>query len=178
MPEGRDYRRFKPRTVGAIGREIQNEWPQCTDIAVPVGGGGLIAGIPISYQDQAARPRIVGVEPTGAATLANALEAGERIAMANPQSRWAEKLMPRQIGAQPFAIAQAMVDHVLRVSEAAIESAVVQFLARSNLLVEGSAAITAAATQAHVEMFRGRHVALVISGGNINLPLLTVALGR
>jgi threonine dehydratase len=163
---------------GTIGREIQTQWPQCTDIVVPVGGGGLIAGIAISYQDQPDRPRIVGAEPAGAAALASALETGERAALANPQSRWAEKLMPRQIGARPFAIAQAMVDHVLRVPEAAIESAVMQFLARSNLLVEGSAAITAAAMEAHVEMFRGRHVALVISGGNINLALLAEALGR
>lgn len=163
---------------GTIGYEIQTQWPQCTDIVVPVGGGGLIAGIAASYQDQADRPRIVGVEPAGAAALANALETGERVALANPQSQWAEKLMPRQIGAQPFAIAQAMVDYVLRVPEADIESAVVQFLARSNLLVEGSAAITAAAIKGHVEMFRGRQVALVISGGNINLPLLTEALGR
>lgn len=163
---------------GTIGREIQTQWPQCTDIVVPVGGGGLIAGIALSYQDQADRPRIVGVEPTGAAALSQALETGERVAVANPQSQWAEKLMPRQIGARPYAIAQAMVDHVLRVPEAAIESAVVQFLARSNLLVEGSAAITAAALDVHGAMFRGRQVALVISGGNINLPLLTEALGR
>ncbi len=145
---------------------------------VPVGGGGLIAGIALSYQVQPDRPRIVGVEPEGAAALASSLETGERVALANPQSRWAEKLMPRQIGAQPFAIAQAMVDHVLRVLEAAIESAVMQFLSYSNLLVEGSAAITAAAVEEHAEMFRGRHVALVISGGNINLPLLAEALGR
>ncbi len=162
---------------GTIGREIQSQIPQCTDVVVPVGGGGLIAGIALSYQDFPERPRIVGVEPEGAAALAQALETGERVSLAHPQSRWAEKLMPRQIGARPYAIAQALVDHVLQVPEVAIESAVVQFLARSNLLVEGSAAIAAAAVEEYAEMFRGREVVLVISGGNINLPLLREALG-
>lgn len=163
---------------GTIGREIQTQWPQCTDIIVPVGGGGLIAGIALSYQDQRTRPRIVGAEPEGAAALAQALEARERIALATPESLWAEKLMPRQIGARPFEIARTLVDRVLRVPEDAIGSAVIQFLARSNLLVEGSAAITAAVLEKHQEMFRGRHVVLVISGGNINLPLLAEALSR
>lgn len=163
---------------GTIGQEIQTQWPECTDIIVPVGGGGLIAGIALSYQDQLTRPRIVGAEPEGAAALAQALEVRERIVLVAPQSRWAEKLMPRQIGTRPFEIARTMVDRVLRVPEDAIESAVIQFLARSNLLVEGSAAITAAAIQLHLEMFRGRQVTLVISGGNINLPLLTQALDR
>lgn len=163
---------------GTIGQEIQTQWPQCTDIVVPVGGGGLIAGIALSYQDDPDRPRIIGVEPVGAAALAASLDAGERVILSNPYSQWAEKLMPRQIGALPYAIAQTMVDHVLRVPETAIESAVLQFLARSNLLVEGSAAITAAAIRTHAEMFRGRHVALVISGGNINLPLYAHTISR
>lgn len=163
---------------GTIGREIQSQWPDCTDIVVPVGGGGLIAGIALSYRDKPDRPRIVGVEPQGAAALAIALETGTRVALQNPTSRWAEKLMPRQIGALPWAIAQNAIDTVLRVPEGDIESAVVNFLTHSNLLVEGSAAIAAAAVQAHKDMFRGRRIVLIISGGNINLPLLTETLCR
>lgn len=163
---------------GTIGRELQKQVPECTDVLVPVGGGGLIAGIALSYQDQSIRPRIVGIEPRRASALYHSLKYGQRTELPEPQSQWAEKLMPRAVGELPFQIARHSVDEVVLVDDQAIEKAVVDFLAQSNLLVEGSAAITAAALLEHAAQFAGRRVVLVLSGGNINLPLLAEALPK
>ena len=163
---------------GTIASELVKQKPELTDVIVPVGGGGLIAGISAFYKSKQLSTRVIGVEPNGGSALFQSLKRGERMKLPYPASRWAEKLIPQSIGRLPFEVAKECVDEVLLADDEAIESAVCDFLGYSSLLVEGSAAITAAALMSNQSQFVGRQVVLVITGANVNLPLLREALQK
>ena len=151
------------------GLEILEEWPQVETIVVPVGGGGLIAGIASAVAALKPSVRVVGVEPVGAAKLARALEAGRPVKLDHTQSI-ADGLLPLSVGELPFAILAGVVSQSVQVSEEEIVDGV-RFLHREmQLSVEPSGAVTTAALLADRVKPTGPTVA-IISGGNVDPEL-------
>ncbi len=157
---------------GTIGLEILEQTPNVDAVVVPVGGGGLIAGIGTAVKAKAPRVEIVGVEPEAAACLTRALDRGgpEAVPLG---STLADGLAVAQAGATPFEIARRVVDRVVTVDEASIALAILRLAELEKSVVEGAGAAPLAAFIAgRVDALRGKRVVLVLAGGNIDSTML------
>ena len=155
---------------GTCGLEIIDEYPQVETIVVPVGGGGLIAGIAAAVTALKPEVRVIGVEPEGAAKLARALEAGRPVKLEHTESL-ADGLLPLSIGELPFRILSSVVRESVQVSEADIVAGVRFLYEEAGLSVEPSGAVTTAALLSRQIRPMGPTVA-VLSGGNVDPGLL------
>ena len=161
---------------GTAGLEIVEDLPGVETVVVPVGGGGLSAGVAATVKLLAPRARVVGVEPACSPKLSRARAAGEPVTIP-ASSGLADGLLAIRVGALPFAHHQAYVDDVVSVEDAALPGAMRLLLDRVKLVAEPSGAITVAAVMAGLVRPRGRTV-LVLSGGNIEWGGLVRLLGE
>jgi len=150
---------------GTTGLEIAEDLPNVATVLVPVGGGGLSAGVATAIKALAPAARVIGVEPVGAPKLTRARERGAPVRLARTSSL-ADGLMAVEIGSIPFAHHQAYLDDVVLVEDAAMRDAVRYLLDRLKIVAEPSGAITVAALMARVVVPRGATVA-ILSGGNM-----------
>jgi threonine dehydratase len=160
---------------GTCGLEILEEWPEVENILVPVGGGGLIAGMAAAITALKPSVRVIGVEPAGAPKLARALQAGKPVKLERTDSL-ADGLLPLSIGELPFAVLSDVVRESILVSEDEIAAAV-RFLSHTmGLSAEPSGAVTTAALLSGRLSISGP-TAAVISGGNVDPELLKGLVG-
>lgn len=151
---------------GTCGLEILQDRPDVETILVPVGGGGLIAGIAAAVAALKPSVRVVGVEPEGAPKLARALELGHPVQLELTQSL-ADGLLPLSVGELPFAVMSGVVREAVQVSEAEIAAAVRYLYHEMQLVTEPSGAVTTAALLAGRVEPTGSTV-VVVSGGNVD----------
>jgi threonine dehydratase len=161
---------------GTMGLEIIEDLQSVGTVVVPVGGGGLSAGVATAVKRVKPSVRVVGVEPAGAPKLTLAREAGEPVSLEHTSSI-ADGLLSIRIGTIPFAHHQAFLDEVVTVDDGAIRLAMRFLLDRAKLVTEPSGAITVAALLAGVMQPRGDTVA-VLSGGNVEWPGLVELLNE
>jgi threonine dehydratase len=159
---------------GTVGLEIVEDLPDVGTVLVPVGGGGLSAGVAAAVKQLRPGVRVVAVEPSGAAKLTAARAAGEPVTLQSTHSI-ADGLMSIRIGTVPFAHHEAFIDDVVTVDDSAIVTAMRHLLDRAKLVAEPSGAITVAALMAGRVAPRGSTVA-ILSGGNIEWPGLRALL--
>jgi threonine dehydratase len=156
---------------GTIALEILEDAPQLDAIVVPVGGGGLIAGIAIAAKALNPNIKIYGAEPVATPTMREALAAG-RIVEIEEEETIADGLAGHiEQGSITFPIVQELVDEIITVSEGEIANALVRFAHEEHIMIEGSAAVALAAL--HSSRLEGQRLAAVISGRNISLDLFT-----
>jgi threonine dehydratase len=160
---------------GTVGLEIVEDLPLVGTVLVPVGGGGLSAGVAAAVKQLRPQARVIGVEPAGAAKLTAARAVGEPVTLASTGSI-ADGLMSIRIGTIPFAHHEAFMDDVVTVDDAAIVRAMRNLLDRAKVVAEPSGAITVAALQEGKISVSGETVA-ILSGGNIEWPGLADLLG-
>lgn len=161
---------------GTVGLEILEDWPGVEAILVPIGGGGLAAGIALWVKSRHPACMVVGVEPANADAMARSLEAGEPVTI-EPRASIADGLMPVRPGVLTFAHARAHLDAVVRVSEEAIADAATELMRHAKLVVEFSGAATTAALLAGAWEPAGRKTVAVISGGNMDARRALEVLG-
>ncbi len=150
---------------GTAGLEIADDMSDVGTVLVPVGGGGLSAGVAAAIKLRVPNARVVGVEPANAPKLSKAREAGRPVRIP-AEPGLADGLLAVEIGGINFAHHQAFVDEVVQVEDAALRCSMRLLLDRMKLVTEPSGAITIAALMEGVVQARGRTVA-VLSGGNI-----------
>jgi threonine dehydratase len=160
---------------GTLGLEIAEDRPSVRTVLVPVGGGGLSAGVATAIKLSCPQARIVGVEPAGAPKLSRARAAGAPVTLEKTDSL-CDGLRAVRIGTVPFAHHQAYLDDVVLVDDSAVAPAMRLLLDRCKLVVEPSGAITVAALMAGVVRAEGPTVA-VLSGGNVEWGDLARTLG-
>lgn len=154
--------------AGTAGLEILEQVPDVECVIVPVGGGGLMAGVASAIKTLRPHCRIVGVELAAGPGMTPALAAGKPIPVARPRTL-ADGLTPPFVGALPLAIAQVAVDDLVLVTEEEIIAAMRALLLRAKLCVEGSgAAATAALLAGKVPLPAGTPVVSLVSGGNVD----------
>jgi threonine dehydratase len=148
---------------GTIGMEIDEQAPDIDTLLVPVGGGGLIAGIAAWY---AGRTKVIGVEPLASPTLTKALEAGHPVD-ADAGGLAADSLAPRRVGERVFPIAKSYVHRVVLVTDDAISSSQNALWQTLRIVAEpgGAAAFSALLSGAYKPVV-GERVGVLISGGN------------
>jgi len=155
---------------GTIGLEMLAEEPKLDVLLVPVGGGGLISGIAVAARGLRPDIEILGVEAARYPSMARALE--NRTPLFGAYTI-AEGIAVKEPGRLTLPLVKRLVDHILLVAEADIEEAVLLLLEVEKTVAEGAGAVPLAALRRYPERFRGKRVGLVISGGNIDLPVLS-----
>jgi threonine dehydratase len=167
-----------PRIIagqGTIALEMLKDVPELDTLVAPVGGGGMIAGCAIAARGIKPDLKVIGVETVGYSAMRQLL-AGEPVAVGGDTI--AEGIAVRDIGTLPLAVARALFECVLTVDEVAIENAIALLLEVEKTVVEGAGATGLAAILAHPQLFVGRKIGLVLSGGNIDTRLLASILLR
>ena len=162
---------------GTCGLEILEQRPDVKRILVPVGGGGLLAGIAVAVKAKRPEVEVIGVEPEAAASMSAALAAGKPVEIKVGETI-ADGLKPVQVGALNHALASRLVSRVITVSDAAIRQAMRLLIERCKLVVEPSGAAPVAAWLTETGRSQGIDVAAgstvaVLSGGNIDVGRLT-----
>ena len=160
---------------GTAGLEIAQDMADVGMVLVPVGGGGLSAGVSTAIKLCAPNARVIGVEPANAPKLSKARAAGQPVRIA-PVAGLADGLLAVEIGALTFSHHSAYVDEVVQVEDETLHRAMRLLVDRMKLVAEPSGAITLAALMEGIVTPAGKTVA-VLSGGNIEwdglVPLLS-----
>ncbi|UPV75773.1 threonine ammonia-lyase [Halorussus limi] len=163
---------------GTIGLEIVEDLPELDTVVVPIGGGGLIAGIATAIKEQKPEARVVGVQAEGASSAAQSLRKGEVHTLSSVDTI-ADGIATRSVGGKTFEVIDERVDEVVTVSDSEIAVAVTHLLERAKTLVEGAGAVALAALlSGAIEYDEDEIVVPVLSGGNIDMNTLTTVVMR
>jgi threonine dehydratase len=152
---------------GTVGLELADEVDDLDVVVVPVGGGGLIAGVATAVKALRPDARIVGVEPEAGDDVTRSMRAGERVAV-KVRPTIADGQMVPTAGERPWQVISALVDDVVTVSDAEIVDAMRLLFERVKVVAEPSGASALAGLLAGRVALRGGTVGVVISGGNVD----------
>jgi threonine dehydratase len=162
---------------GTIGLELLEQIPELEAVVIPVGGGGLIAGVGCAIKETRPNVRIIGVEPASLPSMKLALEAGKPVEIPRAPTI-CDGVAVRRVGDLSFAAAAKYIDEMLTVDDEEIAFAILRLLEKQKLLAEGAGAIGVAALLLNRTSLRGKRVAVIISGGNIDVTLLAHIIER
>ena len=160
---------------GTVGLEMCEAKPDLECIVVPIGGGGLISGIAIAAKALASETKIYGVEAALFPSMHNAIH-GQSAACAGDTI--AEGIAVKTPGSRTMPVVRDCVEEIVLCSETELEAAISLLLTVEKTLGEGAGAAGLAALAARPNLFKGRRVGVVISGGNIDARLLAYVLLR
>jgi threonine dehydratase len=157
---------------GTLGLEILEQVPDVDAIVCPVGGGGLLAGLCVAVKALRPRVKIIAVESVATGNLSAALRAGRPVRVPR-RATLADGLATLCVGTLSFGLIRRRVDRVVRVEEKWISLAILRMLELEKTVVEGAAAAPLAAMMSgQIRGLRGKRVALVVCGGNIDPVIL------
>jgi threonine dehydratase len=163
---------------GTIGLELLEQNPYLEVVVVPIGGGGLISGIAVAIKETNPKIRIIGVEAAAMSGMHASLVAG-KVTTISSCSTIAEGIAVATVGSHTFPIVQKYVDDIVTVTEEEIANAILLLLEQEKTLVEGAGSVGfAALCNRKIEGVAGKSVAVVVSGGNIDLNMLSKILER
>ena len=168
-----------PRTAagqGTVALEIADELPPVGTVVVPVGGGGLISGMAVALKARVPGVRVVAVQPDASPALRDSLRAGRALVDYDAGPTLADGLAGG-IGLIAWEH-RDLIDDVVTVSEAEIEDAIVRLVAADQVIAEGSAGAGVAAVAAGRVAGGGRPIAVVVTGGNLDVSVLARLLAR
>jgi threonine dehydratase len=162
---------------GTLGLEILEQHPDIEAIIAPIGGGGLIGGIGCAIKESNPRIRVIGVQPARLASMKAAIAKGEPVTL-GPAATIADGIAVRRCGDRTFPLVQKYVDEIVTVDEEEIANAVLLLLEREKTLAEGAGAAAIAALINHKVRLKGKKVAVLVCGGNIDVTLLARIMER
>ena len=149
---------------GTIGLEILEDMPDVERIIVPIGGGGLCAGIAVAVKNLKPSVEVIGVEPENAASMRKALDEGHVVELESANT-FADGIAVKKAGDLTFKIIRDLVDDVVTVTEGEIAASILKLLEDNKVVSEGAGAASIAALN-HFD--DGKKTVCVLSGGNIN----------
>jgi len=153
---------------GTAAKEMLSDCPRLDAVIVPIGGGGLIGGIATYVKESSPNTLVIGVEPTGAGSMAASVDAGKIVELPQVKSI-ADTLSARAVGDLTFAATQKYVDRVVLIEDDAMRNAMHRLWNEYNLLVEPSgAAALAVVLEGKLGLPAGATVGVIVSGGNID----------
>ena len=158
---------------GTVAVEMLRQSPSLAAVFVPVGGGGLIAGMGAYIKALQPDVRVIGVEPVDADAMAQSLAAGRRVRL-DEVGMFADGVAVQQVGEHTFPIVQATVSEIIRVGNDEICAAIKDIFDDTRTIVEPAGALALAGLKSFVEArrVRGQRLAAVLSGANMNFDRL------
>ncbi len=162
---------------GTIGLELLEQIPQLEAVVVPIGGGGLIGGIACAVKESRPDIRVIGVQTSRLPSMAAALREGGPVTI-DAATTIADGIAVRRAGDVTFPMVERYVDEIVTVDEDEISSAILLLLEREKTLAEGAGATALAALLQHRTSLKGKHTAVLVCGGNIDVTLLARIIER
>jgi threonine dehydratase len=162
---------------GTLGLELLAQVDDLEAVVVPVGGGGLIAGVALAIKERRPAVRVIGVEAAAMPSMQRSLQARERVRVP-PAPTIADGIAVRRVGEVTFDLAQKYADEVVTVNEEELANAILLLLEIEKTVVEGAGAAPLAALLNRSLGLAGRRVALVLSGGNIDVTMVARIITR
>ena len=162
---------------GTIGLELLNQCADLDAVVVPIGGGGLISGIAFAIKQLNPHVKVYGVQAAGAPSMRNSVKDGkiERLASV---STIADGIAVKQPGENTFKFCSEYVDDIVTVTEDEISSAILALIEQHKMIAEGAGAVSVAAVMFNKLPVKGKNVACVVSGGNIDVTILSRVMER
>lgn len=162
---------------GTIGLEIINELDDLDAVIVPIGGGGLIAGI--AYAIKAIKPsvKVYGVQASGAPSMFNSIKNG-KIETLSSVSTIADGIAVKTPGENTFELISKYVDDIAVVSEDEIAASILALIEKQKMVAEGAGAVAVASVMFNKFPIQGKKVVCVVSGGNIDVSILSRVIER
>ena len=162
---------------GTLGIEMLAQHPDLDTLVIPVGGGGLIAGVACAVKEMNPKIQVIGVQSSKLASMKAAVEKNELVTL--PANKTiADGIAVRCAGVLTFPLVQEYVDEIVTVDEEEIASAILQLLEKEKTLAEGAGAAAAAAVLNQKIQNRGNKIGVLVSAGNIDVSLLSLIIER
>ncbi|HEU5290290.1 MAG TPA: threonine ammonia-lyase IlvA, partial [Cyclobacteriaceae bacterium] len=150
---------------GTVAKEIFDEQPDVDFIFIPIGGGGLCAGVGQYAQTYSPHTKIVGVEPSGAPSMQAALQAGKPVVLDKIQ-RFVDGASVKKVGDITFPLCQSALNDLLLVPEGKVSTTILQLYNEDAIVAEPAGALSIAALDQYADQIRGKKVVCILSGGN------------
>jgi threonine dehydratase len=163
IPPFDDYRVIEGQ--GTVGLEILDELSDVDYIFLPVGGGGLSAGVGKCFKTYSPKTKIIGLEPSGAPSMLKAIEAGHPIVL--PEiDRFVDGAAVKRVGDLTFSICKDVIDEMHLIPEGKACSVILQLYNEDAIVVEPAGALSIAALDDYAEEIKGKNVVCIVSGSN------------
>ena len=162
---------------GTIALEIIEELDELDAVVVPIGGGGLISGIAYTLKHLKPSIKVYGVQAQGAPSMYNSVKNGKKERL-DSVSTIADGIAVKEPGDNTFSLVSSYVDEVVTVTEGEISSAILALIEQHKLIAEGAGAVSVAAVMFDKIPVKGKRVVAVISGGNIDVTILSRVIKR
>lgn len=162
---------------GTIGLELLKELPDIDAVIVPVGGGGLISGVAFAIKSLNPKCKVYGVQAVGAPSMINSL-AHHKAEMLESASTIADGIAVKQPGELTYDLCDKYVDEVVTVTDDEISTAILALIEQHKLITEGAGAVSVAAAMFNKVDVKGKKVACLLSGGNIDVTILSRVINR
>jgi threonine dehydratase len=150
---------------GTVGKEILDELSNIDYIFLPVGGGGLCSGVGQYFKVLSPSTKIVGVEPTGAPSMTEALKAGKPVVLDKIQ-RFVDGASVKKVGDLTFELCKEVLSDMLLVPEGKASSTILQLYNEDAIVAEPAGALSIAALDQYADKIKGKKVVCILSGGN------------
>jgi threonine dehydratase len=150
---------------GTVAKEILDEQSPIDYLFLPVGGGGLCAGVGSYFQTYSPQTKIIGVEPAGAPSMKEALKAGHPVLLDKIQ-RFVDGASVKKVGELTFTICKDIIADMLLVHEGKVSSTILQLYNEDAIVAEPAGALSIAALDQYAGHLKGKKVVCVLSGGN------------
>ncbi len=162
---------------GTIGLEILDQLSDVDAVIVPIGGGGLISGVAFAIKSLNPKVKVYGVQAAGAPSMFNSKQHHQLETLASV-STFADGIAVKTPGTTTFEMVEKYVDAIVTVSEDEIAAAILALIEKQKLITEGAGAVSVAAAMFHKLPIAGQKVACVLSGGNIDVNILSRVITR
>jgi threonine dehydratase len=163
IPPFDDYRIIEGQ--GTVGVEILEDLPEVDYVFVPVGGGGLSAGVGYYFKTFSPKTKIIGLEPEGAPSMKAALVAGHPVTLENIE-RFVDGAAVKRVGDLTYSICKEVLDDMHLVAEGKVCSTILKLYNEDALVVEPAGALSIAALDDYADEIRGKNVVCIVSGSN------------
>ena len=150
---------------GTVGKEILEDQSNIDYVFVPIGGGGLCAGLGSYFQTYSPQTKIIGVEPSGAPSMKEALKAGKPVVLETIQ-KFVDGASVKRVGDLTFSICKEVLADMLLVPEGKVSSTILQLYTEDAIVAEPAGALSIAALDQYVNQIKGKKVVCILSGGN------------
>ena len=163
---------------GTIGLEILNQLEDVDVVLCPVGGGGLVSGVAYAIKSLNPNVKVYGVQAENAASMQKSIELGEQVTLPTVKT-FADGIAVKHPGDTTFQMIRKYVDGIITVSEDEIAAAILALMEKQKVVAEGAGAVGVAAAMFHrVPDIAGKKVCCLISGGNIDVNILSRVITR
>ena len=162
---------------GTIGLEILDQLADVDAVICPIGGGGLISGVAYAIKTLNPNVKVYGVQAENAPSMAESVERGEAVTLESVKT-FADGIAVKHPGDVTFEMVQKYVDAVVTVSEDEIAAAILALIEKQKLIAEGAGAVSVAAAMFHKLPIEGKKVVCIVSGGNIDVNILSRVITR